>query len=860
MKSDSVSGDSKDGDSASEATLRIDGGTKAAPLHTPKPAPAPIGDETIAIPGGTAAVHPSGGYAMSVEETASGRIVTRKYAVEREVARGGMGAILRVTDLNIKREVAMKVMLGEADPVTCVRFIEEARITGRLEHPNIVPVHDLGIDDEGRHYFTMKLVNGRTLGDLLDEVRIKKEKGRTLTQFLQIFINTSHAVAFAHSRGVIHRDLKPANIMIGDFGEVLVMDWGLAKVKAAHGQPAAAPHAPVNVDVNANTTDTSQTLQGTIIGTPAYMSPEQARGDIEHIDERSDIYALGAVLYEILTLKPPVEGKTIAMLLGAAAAGNIALPEYRSPELKDNIPPELAAIAMKALATQPEKRYRTVDELITDIHLYMEGRSVSAKEDTAFEAFRKLINRNRAVSLVGGAAFATLLIFGIISHQLNSAARARAETQRAVAEKHLENLRDEQQRRRTEQKNAAPAFLGRAKSCAEARDFAGALQDVAVALSFDPELPGAHLLKAQIHIVKSEFSDALAELDIYSKLKPEDTDAFELKQICKGAGADVMPAMASALADIFMRQQAFGIAESMHLSVEKQLEVYRQKVAKAWPDSGAKLFKDHDGHCVVDLNRSKLVTDLSPLKDIPVQRLQMQETGVRDLKPLEGMALTHLLMEGTAVNDLTPLKSAKLEVFNAMNARDLRDLQPLEGMPIRFLNVSGCRGLRDIGILADMPLTDVNLALTRVRDIAPLAGLEIKHLYLTSTLVTDLSPIKLMPLEGLWLGKTNVMDLSTLKGQQLKTLSLYDCEKISDLSPLKGMPLEDLAINGSKVSDLTPLQGMKLKAFSFTPKNITKGLDLIRSMDTLREIGITSEQRLESSEFWKRYDAGEFKN
>ena len=806
---------------------------------------------------------------MGVEETESGRIATRKYAVEREVARGGMGAILRVTDLNIKREVAMKVMIGDADPVTCIRFIEEARITGRLEHPNIVPVHDLGIDDEGRHYFTMKLVNGRTLAELLDEVRVKKEKGRTLSQFLNIFVNTAHAVAFAHSRGVIHRDLKPANIMIGDFGEVLVMDWGLAKVKLSATESAKAPdavapaaHAPVDFAKDINTTDTSQTLQGTIIGTPAYMSPEQARGDIARIDERSDIYALGAVLYEILTLKPPVEGKTIVQLLGAAAAGNIAMPDYRSPERKDKIPPELAAIAMKALATQPEKRYHTVDELITDIHLYLEGRSVSAKEDTAWEAFVKLVNRNRAVSIVGAVAAITLLALGGISHHLNSAARARAEEQREVAEKHLEQLRDEQQRRRSEQKNAAPAFLGRAQANAQNRDFAGALQDINVALSFDPELPGAHLLKAQIHIVKNEFPDALKELDLYAKLKSDDSDAFDLKQICKQIepGAEATPAQEAALADIFVKEQAYVFAESMHLSAEKQMEVYRQKVEKAWPGSGAKLIKDHDGHCVVDLNRSKLVADLTPIKEIPVHRLMMQETGVRDLKPLEGMPLTHILMEGTAINDISPLRGAKLEVFNALSVRDLKDIAPLEGMPIRIINVSGCRGLRDIGVLADMPLTDVNLAVTRVQSIAPLAGLEIKRLHLSSTLVTDLSPIKGMPLETLTLGKTSVSDLSTLKGLQLKTLAINDCDKICDLSPLQGMPLEDLTINGTKVSNLMPLQGMKLRALSFTPKSITKGLEVIRGMDTLREIGINSEQRLQASEFWKRYDAGEFKN
>ena len=842
--------DSKNGapaSSASDATIRVEGGTAALPGAPP------AFDKTISIRGAPASQSDAEGIlAASLVNPELG--THRKYAVEREVARGGMGAILRVTDLHIKREVAMKVMISDADPISRIRFVEEARITGRLEHPNIVPVHDLGIDPDGRHYFTMKLVNGRTLSELLDELREQPARARTLNQFLNIFTSAAHAVAFAHSRGVFHRDLKPANIMIGDFGEVLVMDWGLAKMKSS--APDAAPQSS-GVALNATTTDTTQTLQGSIIGTPAYMSPEQARGEVNSIDERSDVYSLGAILYEILTLKPPIEGRDIRTLLTAAAEGKIASPEIRAPERKDTIPRELAAIAMKALATDPAHRYQTVDTLIADIHLYQEGRSVSAKEDSFWEAAWKLVNRNRAVSTVASTAVVTLAALGIISYRVNSDARSKAEKARLVAEKHLSELNDEQRRRRAEQKSAAPAFLGRAQNTALSHDFPGALQDVNVALNFDPELTGAHLLKAQLLITMKRYPEAVSELDGYLKTGG-DADAVQLKELCEQAGKEETPALASAFADIFLRQQAYAFAEGLQLSAEKQFDVYRGKIQKIWPEVGVKLLMDRDGHCAVDLNHARQIVDLSPLKGIPIYRLLMQETGVRDLKPLQGMPLTVLAMEGSGVTDLEPLRGLKLEVLNATGLKDIHDLSPLEGMPLRILTLTGCRGIRDITPLAGMPLTDVNLTQTHVRDISPLAGLELKHLYLSFTQVTDLSPLKDMPLEGLWLGKTSVMDLSTLKGLHLSTLWLHDSEKITDLSALAGMPLEDLAINGTKVNDLTPLKGMALKSFSFTPRNITRGLELVRAMTSLREIGINHEQRIQAADFWKRFDAGEF--
>jgi eukaryotic-like serine/threonine-protein kinase len=202
--------------------------------------------------------------------------------------------VLRATDQDIRRDVAMKVMHGAAvSDEQRQRFINEAQITGQLEHPSIVPVYELG-ELEGEAFYTMKFVNGRTLSEVLAEEY-------PIARLLGIFLKSCDAIAFASSRGIIHRDLKPDNIMIGEFGEVLVLDWGLAKAIGAEESPVADSAQTLNLDA----AGAELTLEGDVLGTPAYMSPEQARGRVDEIDIASDIYALGAILYTILTHSPP---------------------------------------------------------------------------------------------------------------------------------------------------------------------------------------------------------------------------------------------------------------------------------------------------------------------------------------------------------------------------------------------------------------------------------------------------------------------------------------------------------------------------------------------------------------------------
>ena len=366
-----------------------------------------------------------------------------RYRIDGEIARGGMGAILEVFDEDLRRKLAMKVILerglpGAAagstrvEPATLARFLEEAQVTGQLDHPGIVPVHELGLDGNGRVYFTMRLVHGRDLESIFDLVA-RAAEGWTVTRALGVLLKVCEATAYAHEKGVVHRDLKPANVMVGRFGEVYVMDWGLARVrsrrepvwakdaaKAPRGAaatasaedasaPAAEPVATDRKDAASSTIGSDlHTMAGDVLGTPSYMSPEQARGETEQLDARTDVYAVGAMLYRLLAGRSPYaepgERANAAALWRRVLAGPPAPLGTLAPEA----PAELVAICDKAMAREADARYPDMLALGDELRAFLEGRVVQAFATGAWAMAKKWMQRNRALAAALATAVAAL--------------------------------------------------------------------------------------------------------------------------------------------------------------------------------------------------------------------------------------------------------------------------------------------------------------------------------------------------------------------------------------------------------------------------------------------------------------------
>ncbi len=364
------------------------------------------------------------------------------YAVTGEIARGGMGRVYAGRDRTLEREVAIKTLLPGAD---AARFVTEAKITARLPHPGIPPVHALGTLDDGTPYLVMKLIHGRTLAAVLEE---RSSPADGLPGLVQVFEQIAQAVGFAHSQGIIHRDLKPQNVMVGVFGEVQVMDWGLAKDLAAGGDESGQP---------GECDDVTQTAAGAVMGTPAYMAPEQARG--EPADARADVFALGGILTAVLTGRPPLGGKDMAEVI--SRAGRADLSEALARLDASGADAELIALARHCLSARAKDRPADAGAVAAEVAGYragVEARLRRAEAEAAAAVVREAEQRKRrrvwygltAVLLLGVVASSVLAVWA-------NAARQEAEIARQGEARRAESEKEARQREQTAREQAQAA-------------------------------------------------------------------------------------------------------------------------------------------------------------------------------------------------------------------------------------------------------------------------------------------------------------------------------------------------------------------------------------------------------------------
>ncbi|MBC8324746.1 MAG: protein kinase [Verrucomicrobia subdivision 3 bacterium] len=635
-----------------------------------------------------------------------------RYERVRHLAKGGMGEIHLAHDRQLQRHVALKLMTPEvaASASLARRFTQEALVLGRLDHPHIVPIHDLGVDAAGQNYYAMKYVRGTTLKDVLNGLRQGQSNvvdRYPLHQLLRIYQKICDAVAYAHAKGIIHRDLKPANIMLGEYGEVFVMDWGLAKII----NQAEEPMPPSG--------ENEGTRYGTVMGTPGFMAPEQAEGRLEAINQRTDIYSLGAILYHILALRPPftsggpevlekVKAGQITPLTKLADQPNAAVLVH-CPER--SVPEALAAVAMEALQRDAAKRYPAVEALQRDVAAWQSGYAPSAEHAGRLRQFRLSIRRNGPLA----AAASIIVLLGV-----------------AVGWQHLRH-----QHHRSEDaarlQRTAPICHKQAGDLIAQGNFPGALATARLAHELDPQPAHTHRL-ARVHLALMQPAEAAAVLKSMNEPHPFGARALKLSQelirdfnqFNKGA----LPLHAMSRVHQWQTHQRLG-PDARHtaaLMEREKLAVWQRGVA-AMKQIGlsGRLQRDAFGYLRINLSGTQ-TRDLKPFAGLPISSLNLWRTRVNDLRPVKGMPLHELYLAYTAVDDLTPLAGLPLQSLTIAFA-PVDDLNPLTGTPLVYLHLSGTQ-VNSLAPLKDMPLRTLHLDRTPVTDLKPLAGLPIRELRL----------------------------------------------------------------------------------------------------------------------------------
>jgi len=780
----------------------------------------------------------------------------KKYHIGRVVAQGGMGAILDARDDATQRGVAMKVMLDGSSPDDLARFVAEARVTAQLEHPNIVPVHELSVDENGQPFYTMKMVRGITLKKVLELIASAEATAKKypLGALLTIFQKVCDALAFAHAKGVIHRDLKPENIMLGDFGEVLVMDWGLAKVLGSASDPGAAGTNAVSVRQTEGSG--SVTMAGSIMGTPQYMAPEQARGEVESLDARSDIYALGAILYHTLALRPSVTGDDAMEIVEKVARGETE--PLTSPSKTRPIPDSLAAVCRKAMALEPAARYQSVPALQAEIEAFQNGFATSAERAGAWKQFTLLVKRNKAASI----GVAAVLLLG-------SAFGTNAVIEGRRAARMLDELR-----------GTAPTFDAQSHALLSEGNLDDALAKIGYAVGLAPDNADYHLARANLFQSTQKLSEAAGEYRRVLALRPDDAAAKANLDLCgkllaeKGGEAELSLNLQGKLLDALIAQhrdlESAPLSQLLNRDSKTAEATIRARLASYTTQKGWNInnIRRAGSGFLVNLGAFQL-GDLNALRGLPIVDLSLNQTSVTDLRPLAGLPLEELRIINTHVTDLSPLRGLKLRTLEVSNT-DISDLSPLAGMPLKELDIGNNKRLHEIKPLAGLPLERLVADNLTVMDLSPLRGLPLRELILhcedkelpdflplahSPTLekislpwnISDIAFLATMPkLQQVdfhsyanpvtWVSVRDFLakygpDVPEIKAARtalaaagLKDLPIWRAyvdpnhqlrldlfqTTLSDLAPLRGLSIKQLNMRTTGVSDLEPLRGMPI--------------------------------------------------
>ncbi len=675
----------------------------------------------------------------------------KRYKVMGSIGRGGMGVVHQARDLRIHRQVAMKVIktASQFSRENVLRFVDEAQLTGQLQHPNIVPVYEIALDDQDEVFYTMKFVKGITLDDVLKGLRKGDEpmvKEYSLTALLDIFQKICDGVAYAHSKGVVHRDLKPDNIMIGEYGEVLVMDWGLAKrMSSGLHDEHLSDAAPRDPEVKAEMPDAGmrefQTLNGLIVGTPPYISPEAARGELDLITPQSDIYVLGSILYAILTLRPPYPGKEFGELIEQIVSGRFEHPSSFNQTPKgssgspDNIayvlahlpgrrvPEGLAAIVLKAMSYQTEDRYAKVEDLQDDITAWQNGFAPKAERASVRKQIMLWAARHKD-KVAFFTAFAVIFHVAVIWFFLS------LRSQRDIARTN-EKIAIEKQRQLdvalADLQGTGPIFFNQSKEFVRQKEFEKALDRLEAAIRQLPNNADYHNLRGNICQtmlrlddaeesyqrvieINPEYPRARENLALTQKLLTEENEDHELepesiKELAESMAAQERNFESSIVSEKSGLEQG-KFYRTLRRAVESNPELRPLRELISNKEFRGHFSKQPDGTWSAGFN------SLNPAIFVPLLRSNI-------------VRISSLSLNDTTLPDLSFISGMKdLKQLSLTKCKGVTDISPLVGLPIQTLSLSGT-DVVDLAPLASLPITELRLdRCRRISDLRPLASLK----------------------------------------------------------------------------------------------------------------------------------------
>jgi serine/threonine protein kinase len=737
------------------------------------------------------------------------------YEVLDVLGRGGFGIVFRAFDETLERLVAIKVLAPHL-AVTASgrkRFLREARSSAQIRHENVVQVY--AIEEDPVPYLVMEFVPGETLQERLDRLGPLE-----VPEVVRLGRQIAAGLAAAHATGLIHRDVKPANILLETSG--VVSGGVVTGVKAAADQsPVTTHHSPLtkvkvtDFGLARAADDASLSQSGLIGGTPMYMAPEQASAD--PLDHRADLFSLGSVLYAMCTGRPPFRARTTLALL-KRLADDTPRPIR---EIRPDVPPWLCALISRLHAKEPADRFASAQEvadlLAQQLAALQHPGNVPASQETpvghvsSVPSARHVGNVPHPTCRWAAAAAVLLMLLGGIAFTEATG---------------VTNFRG----------TVIRLFSPEGTLVVEVDDPGVSVKidglDLVITGAGTKEIrlrPGRYQVEARKDgkVVRQELVTVTKNGRQVVRVSQE-----PLSAAAKAAkAADDAAAWERAVAG---------------LSADQRVKAVRARLRALNPDFDGKVVPTIENDVVTGLAFStEQVSDISP---------------VRACTKLKNLQCNAGVLGASRVKDLSPLKGMRLHSLELLNSPLLRDLTPLQGMPLASLQLSASP-VQDLTPLQGMPLASLQLSASPVQDLTPLEGMPLRSLNLNGCdLVKDLTPLKGLPLTSLILSHCHqVQDLSPLKGLSF-TLLFVDDTPVRDLEPLKDMPLRRLQVDATGVTDLRPLQGTPLEDIRLTPKHVTQGLNLLRSMESLKTIGLNHYQAWPAAEFWARYAKGQFKD